>query len=155
MAVPTSGALSLRGLANEKIDDNYSSGGTPTVISLANLATGTGYDATNTDSTVYPNGTTPHSMSEWYSYDHDTVLGNTSFSASIKGRAGSGVCGLSVNQTYYHNGINALPSVGDYVYTDLSGTTNLSAGSYSFGLSYFTIVNIGGGLVDSISQCPI
>lgn len=148
MAVPASGALSLRGLANEKIDDDYSSAGTPTVISLSNLATGTGYENTNVNATSYPNSTAPHAMSEWYSYDHDE--GNTTFSASSSVKA-SLACGAIIDQTYYHDGGNELPIVGDTVYTDVAGTTTLASGNYSVEVSYFTIVS--GGVVDSNTIC--
>lgn len=87
MAVPSSGSLSLFGIAKEVHLDNYNntvpapgSGGTnwsqlgyPS-ISLGNMSTGAGgFDAINTAnaSADRPNGSTPHSMSEFYAYDHD------------------------------------------------------------------------------------
>lgn len=73
MAVPALGTLSLRGLGREKVYDNYSSTSNLINVSLSNLATGTGYDATNSASTDKPNSSTPHSMSERYGYDHDAA----------------------------------------------------------------------------------
>tara|TARA_E500000318_G_scaffold1875_1_gene2534 strand:- start:880 stop:1761 length:882 start_codon:yes stop_codon:yes gene_type:complete len=85
MAVPSSGSLSLFGIAKEVHLDNYNntvpapgSGGTnwsqlgyPS-ISLGNMSTGAGgFDAINSGSSSKPNGSTPHSMSEFYGYDHD------------------------------------------------------------------------------------
>ena len=85
MAVPSSGSLSLFGIAKEVHLDNYNntvpapgSGGTnwsqlgyPS-ISLGNMSTGAGgFDAINSASSSKPNGATPHSMSEFYGYDHD------------------------------------------------------------------------------------
>ena len=78
MAVPSSGSLSLFGLAKEKTHDNY--GSTIPVgtwqdnffdyASLTDATTGAGnYDPTNTNSSNKPDNTTPHKMSEWYGYD--------------------------------------------------------------------------------------
>jgi hypothetical protein len=98
MAVPNSGApnLSLFKIAKElKLAgsnlgyDNTSTytvyrdsinGATP--VSLKNMSTGAGgFDAINSGSSSKPNGTTPHSMSEFYGYDHDassfTQIGST------------------------------------------------------------------------------
>jgi len=89
MAVPSSGSLSLFGIAKEIHLDNYNntvpapgSGGTnwsqlgyPS-ISLKNMSTGAGgFDAINTAnaSADRPNGSSPHNTSEFYSYDHDAV----------------------------------------------------------------------------------
>lgn len=87
MAVPSSGVLSLFGIAKEVHLNNYNntvpapgSGGTnwsqlnyPS-ISLGNMSTGAGgFDAINTTnaSADRPNGSSPHSMAEFYAYDHD------------------------------------------------------------------------------------
>lgn len=85
MAVPSSGSLSLFSIAKEVHLDNYNntvpapgSGGTnwsqlgyPS-ISLGNMSTGAGgFDAINSASSSKPDGSAPHSMSEFYSYDHD------------------------------------------------------------------------------------
>jgi hypothetical protein len=81
MAVPSSGTLSMLGLAREKVHDNYSSTSTPTapysIYDLVNggntNGSGVSFDATNTNSSSYPNTSTPHQMSEWFSYDHDAT----------------------------------------------------------------------------------
>lgn len=82
MAVPSSGQLSLYGLAKEKAIDFYDStipistynSYHPTPISLGNLATGAGgFDATNEASVQRPDIFSPHGMSEWYGYDHDAA----------------------------------------------------------------------------------
>jgi len=80
MAVPSSGTLSLWGLAKEKTHDDYAN----TIpigtwqsyffsnVSLSDATTGAGnYDGTNQNSSSKPDGDAPHQMSEWYSYDHD------------------------------------------------------------------------------------
>lgn len=82
MAVPSSGQLSLYGLAKEKELNNYDNtipistynSYYATPISLGNMATGAGgFDATNEASIQRPNPYAPHVMSEWYGYDHDYV----------------------------------------------------------------------------------
>lgn len=80
MAVPSSGPISILGLAREKVYDDYNSASTPTgPYALSDLVFGTEaysgvlFDETNTNSTSYPNAIAPHQMSEWYGYDHDTV----------------------------------------------------------------------------------
>jgi hypothetical protein len=55
-------------------------GATP--VSLTNMSTGAGgFDAINSGSSSKPDGSIPHSMSEFYSYDHDaspiTQIGST------------------------------------------------------------------------------
>ena len=82
MAVPSSGEISLWGIAKEMEIDDYNNSipistynyyyATP--ISLTNMSTGAGgFDAieTNNSSANRPNGTAPHAMSEFYSYNHD------------------------------------------------------------------------------------
>jgi hypothetical protein len=87
MAVPSSGAISLLKIAYELESDNYNNtlpnpnaSGTnynnfySHPISLKNMSTGgTGFEAINTAnaSADRPNQLAPHSMSEFYSYDHD------------------------------------------------------------------------------------
>ena len=84
MAVPSSGELSMLGLANEKYEDDYTAGESLGAISMYDLINGGdtngsgaqgGYEVTNTNSSSYPDTTTPHRMSEWYSYDHDASSG--------------------------------------------------------------------------------
>ena len=99
MAVPSSGSLSLFGLAKEKTHDDYNSTipvGTWqdnffSYASLTDATTGAGnYDLTNTNSANRPDNVTPHKISEWYGYDHDATatsgaciqVVHTNFSAS-------------------------------------------------------------------------
>ena len=75
MAVPSSGALSLNSIYNELDDNNYSGGTTNSNVSLTNLCTsGDPPDEdinTGNASEDRPDGSAPHEMSEFYSYDHD------------------------------------------------------------------------------------
>jgi hypothetical protein len=85
MAVPSSGEISLWGIAKELEVDDYNSSipiGTYNTYydtpSLTLMSTGgTGFDAINTNnaSSDRPDGSTPHSMSEFYAYDHDASGG--------------------------------------------------------------------------------
>ena len=84
MAVPGSGALSLGGLAFEKLEDDYNDG-LPGAIdtsygpfSLRDMTVGGAttvgaedFDTTNGFSASHPNNVAGHGMGEWYSYDHD------------------------------------------------------------------------------------
>jgi hypothetical protein len=78
MAVPSSGnSISMQNIAKElKLDNYYGTGPTFTDVSLTEMSTGTGDFSTepiNTDNPVAdrPDGSTPHSMAEFHSYDHD------------------------------------------------------------------------------------
>ena len=85
MAVPSSGTISLFGIAKElELNDFNSSVPVPTYtpiyngppFPLADMSTGAGgFDSINTEnaSTDRPDGSTPHAMSEFYSYDHDAA----------------------------------------------------------------------------------
>ena len=56
---------------------------------------------------------------------------STSYSSSSG--TGSDACGITKNQTYYHNGVNALPVVNDTCYSNSGMTTTLAANHYSVG----------------------
>jgi hypothetical protein len=154
MAVPSSGTLSLLGLAREKQNDDYTNttvlvgqqGNSPGAISLESCATsGNNHgpqvvmEATNTGSSSYPNSSTPHSMSEWYSYDHDAVVlvSKSVYTTSVP--KGVFACGQSTNGTWYFP--DQSPAVNDQVYTASNGTSPPSAGKYGY-------KNIGSGSTD-------
>lgn len=90
--VPSSGALSISGLAKEKDKDDYNHSSAPTTpYSLTDLAVGgnsngNGFsvESTNTNncSSDRPDSSTPHAMSEWYYYDHDKPNSTITFSTS-------------------------------------------------------------------------
>ena len=91
MAVPSSGVLSLFGIANEIDDEDYTSDSFQGPISLEHFSTG-GEATINTAnaSDDRPDGNTPHSMSEWYAYEHgfnpfSSVIANFTISAAING----------------------------------------------------------------------
>ena len=89
MAVPSSGVLSLFGIANEIDDGDYTSDSFQDPISLEHFSTG-GEATINTAnaSDDRPDGSAPHSMSEWYAYEHEfnpfsSVIANFTISAAI------------------------------------------------------------------------
>lgn len=127
MAVPASGELSLRGIMREVKTNNYNSGNSYVYVSLHSLSTG-GQGAINTAnaSSDRPDGNAPHTMSEFYSYDHDKVS-LTSFQANGNPN-NSQVCGNSPDTTFYHDGNSVSPGPGDIVYTNSAGTTTAGAG---------------------------
>jgi len=74
MAVPSSGELSLAGIWNEidSNDYNASNHDNGENISLKDLSDGSyGTINGNNDADDRPDGSAPHYMSEFYSYDHD------------------------------------------------------------------------------------
>lgn len=116
MAVPSSGSVSLYGIAKEIHLDNYSNSipnpnasGTnwdtfsyPRPISLKNMSTGAGgFDAINSASSSKPNGSTPHGMGEFRGYDHDasalTLLQTISGQQHTSSTATATVVNINVN----------------------------------------------------------
>lgn len=78
----------------------------------------------------------------------------TSFAASTSASL-INVCSQDANQTYYHNGSLARPTVNDNVYTDSSGNNPLAAGYYRFDAivnQYFRVVGVA-GQVSTVDDC--
>ena len=143
MAVPASGTLSLLGLAREKQNDSYTDttamlgqqGNNPGSISLESCATsGNNHspqvvmEATNTSSPSNPNGTTPHAMSEFYSYDHDYLASTTSYRTDV-GVKYNVLCAANTTTAIYT--INAITN-GSTVYTNSGRTAVLASGKYGW-----------------------
>ena len=135
MAVPSSGSLSMQDIACEKVFDNYNH---PTdgigasqragigTISLADLSSsgnsngsGTSFEANNTNNAASdrPDGSAPHLMSEFYSYDHDktSTYSNTmtvgSFANNVEGVTETGY-GYSNSTSNPGGGNNTDGSMG-------------------------------------------
>ena len=93
MAVPGSGnALSMAGIAAEKLNDDYDDADFDDVISLKDLTLGgnaggshESWDVTNQNSNDFPNTVAPYSMGEFYSYDHDASGFNDNISFDFDG----------------------------------------------------------------------
>lgn len=121
MAVPSSGAISLLKIAYELESNNYNNtlpnpnaSGTnynnfySHPISLKNMSTGgTGFAAINTAnaSADRPNGSTPHSMSEFYNYDHDKT------GTLLQGTITVGVA-VMYTSYFYGYGSSYFPNMG-------------------------------------------
>ena len=97
MAVPSSGPISLYAIANEVDGADYDEEAFQGAVSLTDFSTGAG-DATainqSNASANRPNGSVPHAMSEFYSYDHDfnpfsSVIANFTISSGIPPSFGS------------------------------------------------------------------
>ena len=76
MAVPSSGTLTMLGIAQERKFGTYGSGTITYAILMTDLINGGGsnsFPALNTLSPSKPNTSTPHAMNEWYGYDQDYV----------------------------------------------------------------------------------
>ena len=105
--VPSTGQLSMQGLAKEKQFDSYLSTSTPyTPISLLDLAeTFQNFDGTNTNGVNYPDSSKPHAMSEWYGYDHDYGVSCSSLVTVTLGRTLTlqGDPCSATQKTYYTN----------------------------------------------------
>ena len=147
MAVPGSGTLSLLGLAREKVHDNYSSGSSISGLIPLKFVTigGQGgsqqetYEATNTGSASYPDGSAPYNMSGFYSYDHDAFVlaAKSVYTTGVPKKVFA--CGQTTNGTWYFPDVS--PAVNDQVYTASNGTSPPSAGNYGY-------KNIGSGSTD-------
>lgn len=121
MAVPSSGSLSLFGIAKELEITNYNNSIPPpsgsgttyatfyaTPISLKNMSTGAGgFDSINTanSSSNRPDGSTPHSMGEFYAYDHDLTT------ALASGTITTGVDNI-YSSFFYGYGSGFFPNMG-------------------------------------------
>jgi len=139
MAVPSSGTLSLLGLAREKVHDDYTSGAISGQIPLKFVTIGgqggsqqETYDATNTDSASYPDGSAPYNMIGWYSYDHDFVALSTAYRTASSYAKPLAACNQTTDTQIWFSGSF---SNGDTVYTNSAGSATLAAGNYGYGSS--------------------
>ena len=105
--------------------------------SLTDLVMGTDsnssmdFEATSTDSTSNPNTSTPHEMSEWYSYDHDAVRATAQIllhsNGSDPGTADSYSFGPFAGMSY--------SSIYRAVITNISGNTVITGNDAHFYLA--------------------
>ena len=131
MACPSSGALSLASIRGE-IENNSYAAYTSAATSLESASEGT-YDTinTNNDAADRPDGSDPHAMSEFYSYDHDASSSGSWASYTLVYKSGkysdcSGVCGGSGSNVTVHvlNGGGSVQSIFDNdetIYSSSSG----------------------------------
>lgn len=176
MAVPSSGQLSLFSIAKEMEFKDYTStmpystytptlnGATP--ISLKNMSTGAGgFDDINIFNGVLnrPDGSSPHSMSEFYAYDHDRIyqIGST-FTGQYSSTSWESVSinmsafkGMTVRFIFYY--VSGTSFTGDlqidnvqfpkyFTYAETGGYfQGWSYSNNSFGTSSFTYASSGSG----------
>ena len=152
MAVPSSGTLSLFGIAKELEINNYNNtipapgtSGTnyasfyATPISLNNMSTGAGgFDAINTAnaSANRPDGSTPHNMSEFYAYDHDAT------SVLASGTITTGVDNIYSSFFYGYSGAS-FPNMGSISAGLAASTFGSISGLYWQNSNYLNVVFSG------------
>jgi hypothetical protein len=142
MALTTSGQLSLGNIATEM------------GVSLSNVSLTTqSTTGINTNSESKPDGSTPHAVSEFYSYDHSTSPPLTAFGVDANPyRDAAGACESGrETSTWYHDGVGTYPVDVDIVYTDSGGTTFPEDGTYWMAepASFF----VEGGVVSGVKAC--
>ena len=141
MALTASGQLSLGNIATEM------------GVGLSNVSLTTqSTTGINTNSESKPDGSTPHAISEFYSYDH-SATSLTAFSVDENPyEDGEGACAAGRDTaTWYHDGVGTYPTDGDTVYTDSGGTTFPEDGFYWMDepSSFF----VEDGVVGEVVQC--
>ena len=114
MALQLGGQISLSNITAEMGQINSN-------VSLTSLST---HSTLNDSSPSKPNETQPHAMSEFFAYDHSySSLKNLMGSSQVSTRTKwFDVCVEDMKFFYFHDGSGKLPVVGDYIYTDQSGS---------------------------------
>lgn len=125
MALPASGQISLGDIATEK-------GGSLDNVSLTTEST-TGI---NTSSPSFPDGATPHAISEFYSYDHNYV-------------AGPSYTTLTIDSVNYYTINTDSNSAGNYQYPMIFATGSGNQIIYGHNGSSTVFYNVGGLVIDA------
>jgi len=137
MAVPNTTTFSLQDVTNE-----FGLGASDGLQDCFNDSTDGGFDSAYKGS--------KDRLSNFRNYDGANVL--TSFSSTLGNSNQTTTCGLSKNETYYHDGSGTFPAIGDNVYSDSAGTTGLVRNHYSAGSGTYHI-QTGDTTVDSVAIC--
>ena len=141
MALPASGnPISISQVNVEMINGN----GSLTVLSTTDV---------NAASSAKPDGSTPHSLSEFYSYDHSASAGLTE--EALIGPFGdpNEGCGQAGNTGFFHDGGGSPYANGVTYYQEDDDTTpTAEAGFYMYG-SGESGISINGGQVDGQFDC--
>ena len=124
MALPSSGPISGSQIATEL------------GLSATNLSLGGMIDSSSLSST------NPDAYSDFYGYSSLTAFSSNS------SRPRNGCTLTTSNTTYYHDGSNPGPSVGDIVYSDSAGTSPVSGGQTRYFFSG------GGGSYKYVIETP-
>ena len=134
MALAASGQISI-----SQINTELGRTSTTANTSLTQCSDGTnGTINTANAAADRPDRTAPHSMSEFYSYNH-TLSALKDFLGTTFSERGE-VCGNEPETKYWHDGSGESPAIRDLIYTDSAGSTELSDGwiglSTTTGLQY-------------------
>ena len=150
MALQIGGQISLSNITAEmgQINSNVSLGGLSTHSTL------------NDQSPSKPNESQPHAMSEFFAYDHSysslkNLMGSSEVSTRVKW---FDVCLEDMKFFYFHNGTGKLPLVGNYIYTNQSGSLTGTAhikiqGVEDFDKAEIVIATVSGVRVTTINSC--
>lgn len=161
--VPSTGEIKFSGLAKEKTSAlqplGYASTSTSyyTPISLLDLAeTFQNFEGTNTNGVNYPNSSKPHSISEWYGYDHDYGLSCSSLiSISLYPQTSLNCITSKPPITMYVN--NSVWASATQLYRNQGGNSCIpaNAGWYHYGGSTTAPVRYwNGSAFTQNSGCP-
>lgn len=94
--------------------------------------------------------------SQYFNYSKQPFPTLTDFSSSIATDIEENVCGLTISETYYHDGGGSLPNVNDFVYSEdeeaVDGYMKLQAAFYKLSNDYYITVN-SNGMVTNYTQC--
>ena len=163
MAVPSSGSLSLAKIRDEIENNNYNAniyGYTSGQTSLKDISDGT-YDTINTANATAdrPDGSAPHSMSEFYAYDHDMTSLTQKYVSSGTSSSSSAACLTIATSNGYFSNLNSsgVPvTYSSYLYSNSSGTSTYSSGWRSFGPNFLpthAIRSQSTGLITHVVSC--
>lgn len=148
MALPSSGQISFSDINTELGQSSDAQ------LSLNDAANGN-VDTINTNSSNIPDSSTPHGISEWYSYDHSASGASlTEFNAGGPFPSVADACEAQDNSNvFYHNGGGTFPTLDDLIYEDEEGNNIAQGGVYFLNTGYILIV-ASSGKVSSIGSCP-
>lgn len=123
MALAASGQISI-----SQINTELGRTSTTANTSLTQCSDGTNGKINTANATAdRPNTTAPHSMSEFYSYNH-TLASVTQFLAAYNSEGNP--CGSELETKYWHDGTGFLPTTGDKIFADSSGEETAEDGYY-------------------------
>lgn len=148
MALASSGQISFSDINTELGQSSDAQ------LSIADAAQGN-VATINTNSSNTPDSSAPHSISEWYSYDH-SASGTTYNEWTGDGPHPNSENACAVEEpttTFYHDGSGGDPSPGDIVYTDSGGGTTADEGYYRTGCCYIKL-DSSGTVTDDTDVCP-
>ena len=142
MALPASGnPISILQVNVEMSNPN----GSLTVLSTTDV---------NAASSAKPDGSTPHKLSEFYSYDHSASAGLTE--ELLNGPWGSAeeACGNAGDTSFFHDGGGSPYDIGVTYYREDDDTgPTAEAGFYMYGSGESGISLDGSGVVDGQFDC--